>query len=315
MPVPTKKLIPPFVTSDPAEYAYRKAAYADSLDLALDSYNRYKLLDHHIKDKINTYRRDIDNLSPTEQGAILAYQNRELAFNLKPTYKRKYKPNEFVSSTTGTRSNLRINPVGSYHLGDSDYHDRIIVHRQDIMDHLVNNGQVPLRARGYFKAAVDKRKVGTNIPKSITGYLNFINNRPLQDNIITNNSDWEASWEDRKKNRRENNLFGIVDSYKFPEQEVVFKPNKLTQPSTPNLQTEAVSVKNNFTKNQKKLLLKQKQRPEKPTSVEDSVFVPSSAVTQKMAEEIITPYGKMGAESYKKQFGQKVYERDFRIKK
>lgn len=302
MPVPTKKLIPPFVTSDPAEYAYRKAAYADSLDLALDSYNRYKLLDHHIKDKINTYRRDIDNLSPTEQGAILAYQNRELAFNLKPTYKRKYKPNEFVFSTTGTRSNLRINPVGSYHLGDSDYHDRITVRRQDIMDYLVNNGQVPLRARGYFKAAVFKAA----IPQSITGYLNFINNRPLQDNIITNNSDW---------NRRENNLFGVVASYKFPEQEVVFKPNKLTQPSTPNLQTEAVSVKNNFTKNQKKLLLKQKQRPEKPTSVEDSVFVPSSAVTQKMAEEIITPYGKMSAESYKKQFGQKVYERDFRIKK
>lgn len=304
MPVPTKKLIPPFVTSDPAEYAYRKAAYADSLDLALDSYNRYKLLDHHIKDKINTYRRDIDNLSPIEQGAILAYQNRQLAFNLKPTYKRKYKPNEFVNSSTGTRSNLRINPVGSYYLGDSDYHDRIIVHRQDIRDHLVNNGQVPLRARGYFKAAVDN--IGTNIPRSITGYLNFINNRPLQDNFLVNNADWY--WD-------ENNLLGVVDSYKFPEQEVVFKPNRLTQPSTPNPQTEVVSVKNNFTKNQKKLLLKQKQTPEKPTVVKDSVFVPSVAVTQKVAEEIITPYGKMSAESFKKQFGQKAYERYFRIKK
>lgn len=81
-----------------------------------------------------------------------------------------------------------------------------------------------------------------------------------------------------------------------PEEKIARKKLEMTPEhiqAVKEQQSLAQTSTNNFTKNQKELLLKQKQ----------------------LVEEIITPYGKMTAESYKKQFGQKAYERDFKVKK
>lgn len=279
MPVPTKKLIPPFVTSNLPTAEDSATLYNNTMRL-LDFYNKPK--EYELKEQkpvplnkpnsfiTNSNLEDVKNFSKSKR--FSEQLNRPLTVDdyYKPVDKNKYYKREKQFGVLNLDA-----PMALY--------DRRIKPSQQYTFHRSKYGDLTREFENAFGKLKNEKYSEQNHERflNILDKLNSIND-PLKTDHVT--------------------FYGydpvqIKPFYMLtPEEKIARKKLEMTPEhiqAVKEQQSLAQTSTNNFTKNQKELLLKQKQ----------------------LVEEIITPYGKMSAESYKKQFGQKAYERDFRIKK
>lgn len=293
MPVPTKKLIPPFVTSDSTEKdslntfnlptAEDSAALYNNTLALLKFYNTsndYELTSKQLLlsrlSNPNITRANLNDVKEFSQNASQPLKTYYKPVDKNKYYKREKKFNVLNMNAPMALYDKRIKPTVEYSFIETNPEFKNTEQEYNRIGKKIYESE--------HHAAVLRRIMNRDL-------VNFYGYDPVQI------KPFHMLTPKEKIARKKLEM--------TPEHiQAVKEQHRLTQPST-----------NNFTKNQKELLLKQKQRPEKPTSVEDSVFVPSTPVAPKTVDEIVTPYGKMTAESYKKQFGQKAYERDFKVKK
>lgn len=279
--------VEPFVTSDPKEYASKRAAYMDSSKTALRYYNFTESAKKRLRNDIQLMDSLLENiLNPAEKATLFGIQAKNGRFSYKPEYSQTFIPyheinndfkaaqkSKFGAASVVAKSALKGSgyedafnwheplskqknnlPTGYDIIGDPRYQSEFRLGVANARD-LLKDGRTPKSYKNYLQKVLKSYDGST--PYLHVNVKDYLNN-------ATGVNNFQFSDED---------LYSVYPKYEFPKQEVVFKPNTTFEQPIKSVIPKVIKPRT-------------KQSASKRV-VQDTVFVPS--VQPKVSIESTNP--------------------------